>query len=150
MKPSFSRLLISLAALSFLAGCGQGPGTGSPTASDRASAVAGKLRFHQKGGSLTYEVTVSDGVVTAGMQHFANPQEPVANIVGGWFDSQSGRLCLLIQGGKVLDEKWRSQAQHFHVDRAKKEITLEHTLYGYGQQLDASMMTAHELDEIDP
>lgn len=84
------------------------------------------------------------------MQHFANPREPVANILGGWFDSQSGRLCLLIQGSKVLDEKWCSQAQHFRIDRAQKEVTLEHALYGYGLTLDPSMMTAHELDEMAP
>jgi hypothetical protein len=36
-------------------------------------------------------------VVTARIQHFANPREPVANLVGGWFDAPSGRLCLLIQ-----------------------------------------------------
>jgi hypothetical protein len=145
------RLIFALTTLFLLAGCGQSSKPGSSAASDRAgaSAVVGKIKFHQKGGSLTYEVVISNGVVTAGIQHFANPREPVANLVGGWFDAPSGRLCLLVQASKVLDEKWRSQAQHFRLDSNKKTVTLEHVLYDYGRTLDPSMMTEHVLDEVE-
>ena len=92
------------------------------TAADPSEAYSGRIIFHQKGGQLTYELTVTNGKVT-GSQHFGDSTKPVAQIVGGWFDGRSGTLSVLIQGTDVPDDRWRAQAQHFTIDAATRDIT---------------------------
>jgi hypothetical protein len=113
---------------------------GQPRGEDRAAEAgrpdpgrfSGSLMFHQKGGRLTYQLSISGGRVTGGSQHFGDPSKPIAEIVGGWYDHRRGTLSLLIQGIDVPDDKWRAQAQHFRIDPANKKVILEHTLYGHG------------------
>lgn len=122
------------------------------TAVNPADQFTGKIVFHQKDGPTVYDVTLTDGRVS-GHEFLGSDPEPIADIVGGWFDHQKGRLSLLIQvTANRVDDRWRSQAQHFKVDPKTKEVTLEHMLYDYGTTLDnaqENLVTAHILDTFD-
>ncbi len=137
-------------------GLGQAPSenTPKPTEGTLAEPFSGRIVFHQKLGHVIYDVTVASGVVS-GHQFIDSDPKPIADIVGGWFDYKKGRLCLLIQGtAEGIDQKWRSQAQHFSIDLKAKEVTLEHMLYDYGLTADTLPDTPtprvpHVLDSLD-
>ena len=112
---------------------------------------SGKIVFHQKDGPVIYNVTVADGQVSGYQSLTFNPK-PFAQIVGGWYDFDQGKLSLLIAGtAEGLDPRWRAQAQHFRVDLPGKQLTLEHMLYDYGLTVTSSedTPTAHVLDSLD-
>jgi hypothetical protein len=122
-----------------------------PSDTSAPGAFSGKVVFHQAGGSLTYRVRVASGKVVGGQQDFGDRDKPFAAIVGGWFDLDEQKLCLLIQADESLGKKWRAQAQHFRVDEVRRALTLEHALYGYGidDQRDA-IVRDHVLDALEP
>ena len=111
----------------------------------------GKILFHCEGTGACYEVTVAKGIVTGGLQHMRDSDTPIAQIVGGWYDHDKARLSLLLQlTSGELDSRWLSQCQQFHVDLANKQVTLEHSLHGYGLALENSgVATDHVLDSMD-
>ena len=111
----------------------------------------GRILFHQEAEGVFYEVTVTKGIVTGGLQHMRNSDTPIAQIVGGWYDHNAGRLSLLIQlTSGELDSRWLSQCQQFHVDLANKQVTLDHRLHGYGLTAENSgVATTHVLDSMD-
>ena len=119
------------------------------TTGNLADPFTGRIVFHQKEGGVSYDVTISNGLVS-GRQFLGS--EPIAKFVGGWFDYKKGRLSLLIQGtDKDLAPEWRSQCQQFSIDLKTKEMTLEHMLYSFGETLDTAQPppTAHVLDSFD-
>ena len=94
---------------------------------------SGKILFHQESTGVFYEVNIAKGIVTGGLQHMRDSDTPIAQIVGGWYDHNAGRLVLLIQlTSGDLGSRWLSQCQQFYVDLANKQVTLDHMLHGYG------------------
>ena len=122
-----------------------------PSDTSAPGAFSGKIVFHQASGSLTYRVRVVSGKVVGGQQDFGDRARPFAAIVGGWFDRDEQQLCLLIQAEESLGKKWRAQAQHFRVDEARKAVTLEQALYGYGiDDQREPIVRDHVLDALEP
>ena len=156
MKLPKSTLLIPLLTLAHLAtsdclGLDAADNKPAATVIPIGQRFSGKIVFHQKAGTLTYEISVADGQITTGAQHFGDRSKPVAAIVGGWFDAANNRLTVLIQGTAVAEDKWRAQAQQFLVNPRKKTVTLEHALYHYGLDMTVSApFAAHVLDSIEP
>lgn len=123
----------------------------SQTVATMVEPFSGKILFHQEAVGIFYEVTVTKGIVTGGSQHMRDSDKPIAQIVGGWYDHNAGRLVLLIQlTVGELDSQWLSQSQQFHVDVENKQVTLEHMLHGYGLTPEnSSVATGHMLDSLD-
>ena len=110
---------------------------------------SGHLIFHRSDGHIIYDLAIKEGKVS-GVQRMDRTEKPIAKVVGGSFDYQSGKLNVLIQGNDTIDQKWRVQLQQFHVDLPSRTVTLEHMLYGDGLTLENSdIMTAHVLDALD-
>lgn len=119
--------------------------------SEFSGPFSGKIVFHQQDGPVVYNVIVADGQVS-GYQSLGSNAKPFAQIVGGWFDFQQGKLSLLIVAtAEGIDPRWRAQAQHFRVDLPARQVTLEHMLYDYGQTVHSASdtPTAHVLDALD-
>ncbi len=109
-------------------------------------AFSGKLRFHQNGGKLIYDLVIDHGRVH-GTEHFGDADHAVAHIVGGWYDREGKTLSLLIEGSDGANERWRVQAQQFTLNPEEKTLTLEHALYGKGLTSENSKLTIdHTLD----
>jgi hypothetical protein len=124
-------------------------GGGTKRGGKMRDAFSGKIRFHQSGGKLTYDLTVDHGRVN-GTEHFGDADRPVAHIVGGWFDRDGETLSLLIEGSDGANERWRVQAQQFTVNPEAKTVTMEHALYGKGLTSENSKLTIdHTLDLLE-
>ena len=112
---------------------------------DQPEPFSGAIAFHRSDGHILYDLTVNNGQVR-GVQRMDGEKKPI----GGWIDYPTGNLSVLIQGGDNIEQKWRSQAQQFHVDLSTKTVTLEHMLYGDGLTLEHSdILTTHVLDALD-
>ena len=110
---------------------------------------SGAVVFHRSDGHIIYDLTIRNRKVN-GVQRMDDGRKPIAKVVGGWFDFETGKLDVLIQGSESVDLKWRTQAQQFHVNLSSKTVTLEHMLYGDGLTLEnSSIMTEHVLDVLD-
>ena len=114
-----------------------------------AYTFSGKIVFMQKGSNVIYDLAVARGQVS-GYQYWPGESRTVGRIVGGWFDFDQGKLCLLIQGADHVQAKLRSQMQQFHLDADAREVTMEHALYEYGLTTENSEFnTAHTLMGLD-
>lgn len=108
---------------------------------------SGSIRFHQKGGTLTYQVFVENGKVTSGYQSFGT-KPPFAKLVGGWYDGR--HLVVLGQfNGYDITDQYFSFSQHFRLDRGRNMFILEQALWGYKKTMDTDRLyTQHDIDEI--
>ncbi len=110
---------------------------------------SGAMAFHDKGGSVKYDLTITNGQVS-GWQYWGDDKEPVGKIVGGWFDFDRRRLSVMIQGSDHTQAVWRSQLKQFHIDIAAKQVLLDYELYDYGQTLERPLVgKPHVLDKLD-
>ena len=144
-------LLASLAFVALSALPCNGQNTADKSEATMVEPFTGQLAFHQKNGRVAYNVVVTNGLVTGGCQQLLGSDEPIAKLVGGWYDHRAGRLSLLVQGtAENLDPKWVSQIQQFRVDPKTGEITLEHMLHGYGLTVaDPDLEIAHVIDSLE-
>ena len=86
----------------------------------------------------------------SGWQYWRDNKEPVAKVVGGWFDFDRRRLSVLIQGADHTQAQWRSQLKQFHLDLAAKQVVCDHELYDYGCRNDQSPVgKSNVLDRLD-
>ena len=110
---------------------------------------SGAMAFHDSDGNVHYELTVTNGQVS-GNQYWRDDKEPVAKIVGGWFDFERRRLSVLIQGADHTQAQWRSQIKQFHLVIGKRQVVCDYDLYDYGRH-NESLSTAapHILDKLD-
>lgn len=146
-------LYLALGAFSCVPCFAQNAKEASPgqTVATMVEPFSGRILFHQEGAGIFYEVTVTKGIVTGGLQHMRDSDKPISQIVGGWYDHNVGRLVLLIQlTTGELDSQWLSQSQQFHIDLENKRVTLDHTLHGYGLTAENSAVaTGHVLDSME-
>ncbi len=109
---------------------------------------SGEMVFHDSGGNVKYELTITDGQVK-GWQHWRHDKKPVGEIVGGWFDFDRHRLSLLIQGANHVQAQWRSQLQQFNFDIGKRQVFLDYELYDYGRNESSVEGRTLILDKLD-
>ena len=154
MKFSFLLLLSLICGLFVGAPCyaqDTKDAAGDQTVATMVEPFSGKISFHQENTGVFYEVTVTKGIVTGGLQHMRDSDAAIAQIVGGWYDHNKGRLSLLVQlTTGELDSRWLSQCQQFHVDLANKQVMRDHMLHGYGLTAgNSGVATEHVLDSMD-
>ena len=114
-----------------------------------AFSFTGKIVFHDPFGNTTYDLTVTKGQVS-GWQRWRGEDRPVGRVVGGWFDLDQGKLCVMLQGADHVQATWRSQIKQFHLDLPKKEVILDYELYDYGQTVEPPLVgRPHVLDVLD-
>lgn len=110
---------------------------------------SGDMAFHDSAGNVRYELTITNGQVS-GSQYWRDDKEPVAKIVGGWFDFERRRLSVLIQGADHTQAQWRSQLKQFHLDIGKRQVVCDYDLYDYGRHNESLSTSApHILDKLD-
>ena len=132
-------------------GFGQGGDEPASSRVDAATAYtfSGKIVFRQQETNVIHDLTVTKGQVS-GYQLVAGEDQPVGQIVGGWFDFGQQRLSLLLLADDQIKAKLRCQMQQFRVDPDRGEVTMEHALFGYGVTLEAStFQRAHVLLVLD-
>lgn len=110
---------------------------------------SGDMAFHDSVGNVRYELTITKGQVS-GNQYWRDDKEPVAKVVGGWFDWDRRRLSVLIQGADHTQAQWRSQLKQFHVDIGKRQVVCDYELYDYGRRNENSPVgPPNVLDKLD-
>ena len=110
---------------------------------------SGEMAFHDSADNVRYNLTITDGQVS-GWQYWRDDKEPVARIVGGWFDFDRRRLSVLIQGADHTQAQWRSQLKQFHIDIKAKQVICDYELYDYGRRnLSSPVGTPNILDKLD-